>query len=218
MVSAPLSVPVIDPEAGGPAGVRPAAPGPDARAARRVAVRTFRPRRSTAAVLVSSVTALVAGVAAAEVIAALVGSPLRILPLERVAEPTAGVHWDGPEMLAASAVTAVVGLFLLLTALVPGKGSHMVLRTDDRDLVVGLSRRGLRHLAETTAREVAGVTGAHARVRRRTVRITARVPTPVDPGLRARVEDRVRGRLLELDPTGPVRVRARLRRVEGGLR
>ncbi|MFE1166209.1 DUF6286 domain-containing protein [Nocardiopsis sp. NPDC058789] len=206
-----VSATVVDP-------ARPPASGAGERAARRVAVRTFRPRRSTAAVLVSAVTALVAGVAAAELIATLVGSPLRIVPLDRVAEPAAGVHWDGPEMLVASAVTAVVGLFLLLTALVPGQGSHMVLRTDDQDLVVGLSRRGLCQLAETTAREVGGVTGARARVRGRTVRITVRAPAPVDTGLRERVEGLVRDRLHALDTVRPVRVRARIRRVEGGLR
>lgn len=212
-----------DPTAPGamtPGAVSPGPPvsGPEARSAHRVAVRTFRPRRSTAAVLVSTVIVLVAGVAAAEVIATLVGSPLRIVPLERVAEPTVGARWDGPEMIVASVITAVIGLYLLLTALIPGGGSHMVLRTDDRDMVVGLSRRGLRRMAESAAHEVDGVTGAHARVRGRTVRIVTRTPAPAEPGLRARVESRVRERVLELDPARPVRVRAGVRPVKGGLK
>lgn len=196
----------------------PTVSGPEARSAHRVAVRTFRPRRSTVAVLVSTVTVLVAGVAAAEVIATLVGAPLRIVPLERVAEPAIGARWDGPEMIIASAITAVIGLYLLLTALIPGSGSHMVLRTDDRDMVVGLSRRGLRRMAESAAHEVDGVTGAHAKVRGRTVRIVAHTPAPADAGLRARVENRVRERVLELAPARPVRVRAKVRTVKGGLR
>ncbi|MEU3018771.1 DUF6286 domain-containing protein [Nocardiopsis sp. NPDC007018] len=196
----------------------PAVTGAEARAARRVAIRTFRPRRSTAAIVVSTVATLVAGAAAAELIATLAGSPLRIVPVGKVVEPAAGVHWDGPEMFLASAVTAVVGLCLLLTAFVPGRGGHLVLRTDDRDLVVGLSRRGVRQLAESVALEVPGVTGARARVRGGTVRLTARAAAPVDPGTRGRVEERFRERLNELDPVRPVRVRAKVRVVEGGLR
>ncbi len=190
----------------------------EARSARRVAIRTFRPRRSTAAVLVSTVTVLVAGVAAAELIAALVGAPLRLIPLQRVTEPAVSVRWAGPEMIAASAVTAVIGLYLLLTALIPGRGSHMVLRTDDRDLVVGLSRRGLRRLVESTAQEMDEVTGAHARIRGRSVRIVVHAPEHADTGLRAGVESRVRERLLEFAPVRPVRVRARVRHEKGGLR
>lgn len=209
---------VPDPTAPGPVAPGPAVSGAEARSAHRVAIRTFRPRRSTAAVLVSAVTVLIAGVAAAGVIAALVGAPLRIVPLERVSEPAIGVRWDGPEMIVASAATAVVGLYLLLTALVPGRGSHMVLRTDDRDIVVGLSPRGLRRISESAAHEVDGVTGAHARVRGRTVRITAHAPEQAGAGLRALVESRVRERVLELDPARPVRVRAKVRHVKGGLR
>ena len=194
-----------------------ARPGPEARAAHRTAVRTFRPRRSTAAVLVSTVTVLVAGAAAAAVIATLVGSPLRIVPLERVSEPAISARWHGPEMIIASVTTAVVGLYLLLTALIPGTGSHMVLRTDDRDMVVGLSRRGLRRMAESAAHEVAGVTGARARVRGRTVRVLARTPEQADPGLRALVESRARGRVLALGPGRPVRVRVRVRHTKGEL-
>ncbi|MGW5876742.1 DUF6286 domain-containing protein [Nocardiopsis terrae] len=213
-----VSTAAPNPMAPGPGTPGPTVSGPEARSAHRVAVRTFRPRRSTTAVLVSTVTVLVAGVAAAGVIAVLVGAPLRGVPLERVPEPTIGARWGGPEMVIASAATAVVGLYLLLTALIPGRGSHMVLRTDDRDLVVGLSRRGLRRMAESTAREVDGVTGARARTRGRTVRITARAPEPADAGLRARVEDGVRERLLELGPARPVRVRVRIRQAKGDLR
>lgn len=196
----------------------PSVSGADARSAHRVAVRTFRPRRSTAAVVVSTVTVLVAGLAAAELIAVLAGAPLRLVPLERVSEPAVGTRWAGPEMLIASAATAVIGLYLLLTALIPGKSSHMVLRTDDRDLVVGLSRRGLCRIAESTAQETDGVTGARARIRGRTVRVVVRTPAPADPGLRARVESGVRERLLELGPARPVRVRAKVRPVKGELR
>nr|WP_193374626.1 DUF6286 domain-containing protein [Nocardiopsis ganjiahuensis] len=190
----------------------------ESRSAQRVAIRTFRPRRSTAAILVSTVTVLIAGVAAAEVIAVLVGSPLRVLPLQRVSESAASARWAGPELTVASAATATIGLYLLLTALIPGKASHMVLRTDDRDLVVGLSRQGLRRMVESAALEVDGVTGARARIRSRTVRVVVRAPEHTDVALRAGVESRVRERVLELAPARPVRVRARVRYVKGALR
>ncbi|WP_239646004.1 DUF6286 domain-containing protein [Nocardiopsis valliformis] len=207
------------PDLAGP-GTAPGQPvsGADARSAHRVAVRTFRPRRSTAAVVVSTVTVLVAGLAAAELIAVLAGAPLRFVPVERVSEPAIGARWAGPEMMIASAATAVIGLYLLFTALIPGKSSHMVLRTDDRDLVVGLSRRGLCRIAESAAQETDGVTGARARIRGRTVRVVVHAPEHAAPGLRARVENGVRERVLELGPARPVQVRAKVRSVKGGLR
>ncbi|MBB5493740.1 alkaline shock response membrane anchor protein AmaP [Nocardiopsis exhalans] len=217
-----MSATISNPGASDPTGSgMPPGPAPseaDARSAHRVAVRTFRPRRSTAAVVVSTVTVLVAGLAAAELIAVLVGAPLRFVPLERVSEPAIGARWAGPEMIIASATTAVIGLYLLLTALVPGQSSHMVLRTDDRDLVVGLSRRGLCRIAESAAQEVDGVAGARARIRSRTVRVMVRTPEHTAPGLRTRVESGVRERVLELGPARPVRVRAKVRPVKGGLR
>ena len=160
----------------------------------------------------------VAGLAAAELIAVLAGAPLRFVPVERVSEPAVGARWAGPEMIIASAATAVIGLYLLLTALIPGKSSHMVLRTDDRDLVVGLSRRGLCRIAESAAQETDGVTGARARIRGRTVRIVVHAPEHAAPGLRARVENGVRERVLELGPARLVQVRAKVRSVKGGLR
>lgn len=190
----------------------------EARAAHRVAVRTFRPRRSLAAVVVSTVTVLVAGLAAAEVISSLAGAPLRFVPLDTVSEPAVHAHWNSPEMLFGSAVSAVVGLYLLLTALIPGVSSHMVLRTDDRDLAVGLSQRGLRRVVEHAARDVDGVTEVHARVRNRSVRVVARTPERPDPELRTRVASAVRERVAELAPARPVRVRTRIRRVKGELR
>lgn len=217
-----MSATFSDPAASGPTGSGEApghaGPGADTRSAHRVAVRTFRPHRSTAAVAVSAVTVLVAGLAAAELIAVLVGAPLRFVPVERVSEPALGVRWAGPEMIIASATTAVIGLYLLLTALIPGRSSHMVLRTDERDLVVGLSRRGLCRIAQSAAEDVDGVTGARARIRGRTVRVTFHTPEHAAPGVRARVEDGVRERVLELGPARPVRVRAKARPERGGLR
>ncbi|MBR8742232.1 hypothetical protein DSY14_10920 [Nocardiopsis sp. MG754419] len=183
-------------------------------------MRTFRPRRSLPAVLVGTVIVLIAVAAAAEVIGSLVGAPPWVPPMERVTEPILGARLHDPATVIASLVVAAIGLALLLGALVPGGVSHVVLRTDDRDLVVGLSRRGLGRVVEQAAREVDGVTGVRARVGRRTVRVAVDTPAREDPEveLRTRVAERISGRVTALDPYRSVRVRVRVHRIDGGLR
>ena len=64
------------------------------RRAKRVAVHTFRPRRSWPAVLTGLVILVVAVVAAAEVIAALAGNPLGLIRVGAATDYAAATTWS----------------------------------------------------------------------------------------------------------------------------
>ncbi|MGI5120606.1 DUF6286 domain-containing protein [Marinactinospora thermotolerans] len=181
------------------------------RRARRVAVHTFRPRRSWPAFIVGALIVAVAGLAAAEVISTLVGSPLRILPVDKAADYAGSARWNDPSVQVASAVLALIGLVLISLALVPGRGRWTVLRTDDPALVVGLSRAGMRRALTAAACEVDGVRGASVRVGRRRVKVRAETVLRHAGDLPAQVRAAVQGRLDELDPVRKPKVRAQVR-------
>ncbi|MFD3686396.1 DUF6286 domain-containing protein [Nocardiopsis sp. NPDC058631] len=174
-----------------PAGVR---------SARRTAVRVFRPQRSLAAV-VAAVTVALAGGLALVVITTDLGVLSTPFPgvggnLSRVSS----TPWEAPEAMIASTVAAAVGLTLVLTALLPGTGDRMALRTDDRDTVAGLSPKGLREVNAAGARGVDGVGSVRARGGHRTVRIEVRTHVRGASRLGDRVDAVVRERLEALLP------------------
>ncbi|GAA4893377.1 DUF6286 domain-containing protein [Streptomonospora salina] len=185
------------------------------RRANRVAVRTFRPRRSWPVVIVGALVLGVAAPAAAEVASALAGAPLRTAVTSAAGEYAAGARWSDPVVRAASAVAALIGLVLIAAALVPGCGRSTGALTGTPELVVGLSRRGLKRTLAGAAHDVGGVCGARVSVGRR--RVTVRVHTDLReaPELGTEVAAAVRGRLAELEPVRAFTVTARVRRWAG---
>ncbi|MDA2803731.1 DUF6286 domain-containing protein [Nocardiopsis suaedae] len=181
------------------------------RRARRTARRAFRPRRSwpafIAAVLVLA-AAVLAGAAAA---AAIAGVPLRVPVVGDALEQAAGMRWRDTAVLVAAGGAALLGLVLLVAALLPGRARWTALRTDDPDLVVGLSRPALRRAVAAAARGVSGVRAAHATVRRRAVRVRVETELRERPALRGDVEEAVGERLDELAPLRRPKVRVRVR-------
>ncbi|GAB3493777.1 DUF6286 domain-containing protein [Nocardiopsis coralliicola] len=182
-----------------------------ARRARRIAVHTFRPRRSWPALIAAVVLFAVAALAAAEVISGLLGAPLRIPLFNAAAGQVAGARWSDPSVRVASVVLAVIGVVLIGSALLPGRGHWLPLRTGDADLVVGLSRPALRRALGAAARDVAGVRGARVSVRGR--RVLVRVDTDLreSAALRDEVDGAVAARLEELAPLRGMRTRTRVR-------
>ncbi|WP_435113256.1 DUF6286 domain-containing protein [Nocardiopsis synnemataformans] len=181
------------------------------RRARRTAVRVFRPRRVLPAVVVAASVAVVSGLVLAVITASLVGLPAPFPAVDGMVAHAATTPWEAPETMLASAVAAALGLTLLIAASLPGYGGHLVLRTDDRDMAVGLSRRALRDLLAVSARGVDGIRGARVRVGRRTVRVLARTHVRGAHWLRRDVDAAVRRRLEELVPVRAPRVRVRVR-------
>lgn len=182
-----------------PAQVRPAD-----RKARRRALRAFRPRRVGPA-LVAAVAVTAAGVlAVVEVIAALTGKPAQVVPLDRVTTWLTGTAWEDAAVIVAAGVLLALGLACLLYGLKPGHTGLVRLQSDDPDLVLAVTRGGLR----TALAEAAGhveLVAAVAPVKLRRRRVVVTVTTPVqDTDSVDRVCDGVRSavrhRLDELAP------------------
>lgn len=193
-----------------PAAGPPTVPAARVRAARRTAVRIFRPQRSLPAIVAAAAVAVVGGLAVVVTTASLGGLASPFPGVDGTLSRVPSTPWEAPEAMVASAAAAALGLTLLLTALLPGLGGHLALRTDDRDTVVGLSRRGLRDILAVEARGVDGVGSVRVRVGRRTVRVLVRTHMRGAGWLRDRVDTAVRRRLEELLPLRSLRVVTRV--------
>ncbi|MFI0446744.1 DUF6286 domain-containing protein [Actinomadura sp. 6N118] len=183
------------------------------RAARRAARRVFRPRRVWPALVAAIVLTVVGTVVAIETITALAGSPAGVVPYERLADWLADTGWRSAATITAGGVTLFLGLAALLAGLFPGHTRLIRLRTDDPDLVMGVTERGLRTAAGTAARDVDLVSDVQ-RVKTRRNRVVVTVVTPVrDTGnLKEKVRDAVRARFDELGVDPPRNVGVRVRR------
>ncbi|MEE2047854.1 DUF6286 domain-containing protein [Nocardiopsis tropica] len=174
----------------------PAGPSPaGVRTARRTAVRVFRPQRSLPAAVAAVSVAVVGGLAVAVTTAGADGAPSPLTGIDGSLSRVSSTPWEAPEAMVLSAVAAAVGLTLVLTALLPGTGGHLALRTDDRDTVAGLD----------------GVGSVRVRGGSRTVRIEVRTHIREAGWLGERVEAVVRRRVEDLRPLRAPRVVVRLR-------
>ena len=184
------------------------------RALRRAAARAFRPRRVIPAVMVAAVLAAAAILAATEVISTLAGHPAHVLPVAWLARAGRDVHWDDPAALATAAVACALGIVLIAGALVPGRSRMIALDSGDPQTVTGITRAGLRRYLAAAATGVDGIARARVRLGRRRVRVQAASPLRDARGLSGLVEQAVTGRLEQLSPLRPLRVRATVRRRE----
>ncbi len=185
------------------------------RRAKRVAVHTFRPRRSWPAVIIGFLILVVAVVAAAEVIAALAGSPLRLIPVGAATDYAGATTWSEPSVQIASGVLAAIGLALIVVALAPGRGRWTALRTDDPALVVGLTRPALRRAVAAAAQDVSGVDSVNVAVRGNKLRVHVRTGMRESNGMPAEVTAAVERRLEELAPLRSMRIATHVRYAEG---
>ena len=179
--------------------------------ARRAAARAFRPRRALPALLAGAAVLAASGAVAADLVSALLGSPLHLLP-RGVLPAAAGARWGDLPVRAACAGAVLLGLVLLGAAVLPGRGRWLALRTGDPDLAMGVSRGGARHLLAAEASRVDGVHRARVALRGRRVRVRARVRRYRGREAADEVRAAVQRRLDGLDPLRAMRVRARVRR------
>ncbi|TMQ97196.1 hypothetical protein ETD83_20365 [Actinomadura soli] len=200
-------------QAGPQAGPRPAtvrrAPVDRPRKADRAARHAFRSRRVRAAMLFALLLTAAAALTAIEVISALADRPAHVFPYGWAKDAA----WDDASVLAISGGLALAGLLCLLAALLPGRSRIVPLHGRDPNLMMGVSRRGLKGAAAAAAEDAPGVSRVRrVRLRRRRVKVVAETPVRAPEGLAEGVADAVRERLGRLEPL-PVRsVSVRLKR------
>ncbi|MGP4022217.1 DUF6286 domain-containing protein [Actinomadura sp. 3N407] len=179
-----------------------------ARKADRAAKRAFHSRRVRPA-MVGALLLTAAGVLTAiEVISALFDRPAHIFPYGWVGDAA----WDDWYALAIFGALALLGLFFLLAALLPGKSRMVPLHGRDPSLMMGVSRRGLKRAVAAAAEEAPGVSGVRrVRLRRRRVKVVAKTPVHDPAGLDEGVTAAVRDRLDRLEPLPGRSVRVSLK-------
>jgi hypothetical protein len=192
----------------------PEPPQPVGQAQRRAAVRAFRPARTLPAVVVGWVLAVLAVLVTVEVVSGLVHRRLHLLPVAWLTRLGHETRWDDPATLAIAAFACLIGVLLIALALLPGRPRVIALTPHDPDTLLGITRTGLRRHLTVVATEVDGITRAKVRLRRRGARVKAVSPLRDVGGLPEQVHQAVSGRLEELAPLRPLRVRVTLRRRE----
>ncbi|GII59457.1 hypothetical protein Pth03_78460 [Planotetraspora thailandica] len=177
----------------------------------RAAVRAFRPRRTIPA-MIASIALLAAGVLTAlEVIMALWGRPAQIVPIDDLNRWAAATTWQDRAALGSAGLATLLGLLLLLIAWVAGRPRVVALRTDDPDLVAGVSPRMLANLLGDAAGRVDGVRRARAKVRGRHVTVQATTDLRDAAEMEERVRAAVEREIATLAPVARYTVRARVR-------
>lgn len=147
---------------------------------------------------------------AVELICALMGSPLGLLPLDELIELGGRHVWA--ELSVAGLVLAAIGMGMLLLAALPGRTRLAPLETADPLIVIGITRSGLRRSLRDVAQQVDGVTKARVQLRRRTIEVTVITREDCPGSLLRQVGTAVGDRLAALGALCGGEVVVRLRR------
>lgn len=150
------------------------------------------------------------GLVSVELICALMGSPLRLLPTDELVELGARHLWS--ELPIAGLFLAVIGMQLLLLAALPGRSRLVPLETSDPLIVIGITRSGLRRSLREAAQSVEGVHRARVLLRRRTIEVTVITQGDCPGSLLRKVGTAVGDRLTALGALCGGEVVVRLRR------
>jgi hypothetical protein len=188
-----------------PAGV------PRNASADRAAVKAFRPRRVIPSVITAILMLVIGGLVAAEVISALLGNPLRLVPYDRVLGWASSTSWDDPSVLMGALVPVLLGVLLVLLALIPGRPRLIPVRTGDKDLIIGMRPKGFAHALTHAAEQVQGVDRARVRVLGRTAHVKADSFLRDTTGVADAVRQAVTARIATLSPVRDHSVRVKLR-------
>ncbi|HEX2315904.1 MAG TPA: DUF6286 domain-containing protein [Thermomonospora sp.] len=185
------------------------------RRAYRAARRVFRPRRTVPALLAAILLTAAGVLTAVETISSLAGSPTELVDHDRALSWLSRTSWNDAVTIAAGAVLSLLGLACLLAGLNPGHTSLVRLRSDDPEMVVGVTKGGLRRAVATAAGDVEMVTSVdRVKIRRHRVRVTVGTVLREPEGLAERVGVAVTRRLDDLGPRPRRSVSVRVRRTE----
>ncbi|TDD61647.1 DUF6286 domain-containing protein [Actinomadura rubrisoli] len=170
-------------------------------AADRAAKHAFRSRRVWPGLIAALLVTAAGVLTAMEVITERAGRPAHIVPYERVRDWAEDTAWEDWPALAAAGGLTLLGLLFLLAGLLPGKSRVVPLHGEDPNLMVGVTRRGLKAAVAAAAGDAPGVSSVRrVRLRRRRVKVVARTPVRDAEGLDSQVEDAVRASLDRLQP------------------
>jgi hypothetical protein len=162
--------------------------------------------------VVSAALAAAAILIAAEIISALLDRAPLLLPMTSLARLGRTTHWDHLSALIIAGAVGAAGLLLVALALWPRRPRAVALASDDPDVVLGISRGGLRrHLAQA-AEGVDGIARAKVKIGRRRIRVRAASPLRDTRGLVDRVRQAVTDRIDRLAPLRHPEVRVTVRR------
>ncbi|MGS2640811.1 DUF6286 domain-containing protein [Streptosporangium sp. G12] len=177
----------------------------------RAAVRAFRPRRVVPAVITAILMTLLGLLVALEVISALLGRPLRLVPYDRILSWATSTPWNDPRVMTGAGLVGLLGLLLVLLALIPGRPTLIPVRTGDRDLAIGMQRRGFTRSLAHAAEQVQGIEHARVRLRGKAVHVAADSGMRDTRGLADAVREAVNLRITALSPVWKYPVRVHLR-------
>ncbi|MDF5752629.1 DUF6286 domain-containing protein [Spongiactinospora sp. TRM90649] len=184
-------------------------------ASRRAAARALRPTRAPAGIVAAALLTAVLLLLAAEAIGAVLGTPLRVVPFERLVAVASARAWSDPLVQVVAAALVVLAGALLVSAALPGRTRLVPVQTRDPLIVIGFTRAGLRRTLRAAAETVDGV--GRVRVRLVDGRIEIVVTAGDEPpgALLRDVGAAVGDRLAGLGALGAGEVVVRLRRTGG---
>lgn len=192
----------------------PAGPPPEGSGGPAVRRRPWSPRGVTAAV-----TAALGALLCAALLFLTVTAATGTAPDARVARWTArlddglaAVQASDTAVLAAGAVVAAAGLWLLVLALTPGARRRARMAGLSGDVRAVLDRRAVRLLLRDAAVDVPGVAAARVRGRRRRARVRATVAFGDLDDRRAELSRALTERVDHLGLVRPPRLRVRVKR------
>ncbi|GAA2156988.1 DUF6286 domain-containing protein [Actinomadura napierensis] len=192
------------------------APAPRARTsgerrADRAARHAFRSRRVPVGTVAALLLTAASVIGAIDVIAAMTGASLRVFAYRELID----VRWDGWITRGICIGLGLVGLMFLLAGLLPGRSRIVPLHGSRPEVMMGVSRRGLRSAVAAAAGDAAGVSRVR-RVRLGATRVKVVAETPAhDPqGLDEGVADAVRECLERIRPLPARSVKVRMKRKE----
>jgi hypothetical protein len=182
-------------------------------AARRAALREFRPDRVTAALCAACLVTAAGALTTVEVISRLVGRPVHEPLVNQGGAALRELSWCEPPVLLVTGALTLAGLALLLLGTLPGRPGMEPLRGTDPQLAAAITRTGLRRSLAAAALGVPGITRVtvqlHGRIWRRVVvHATTLYRNPAN--LADLVSTAVAVRLEEIDPIRWRRVVVRL--------
>lgn len=151
--------------------------------------------------------------AAAETVLALLERPPWLVDYEQLTAALAQRTWDDGTVVAAAVLTVFAGALLVVVQLLPGRPGALRLAEEGPNRLAALDGRGLQELLRRCAVDDGDVLDADVRVRRRSVRVSGRVPHDAQPRtVASRTRERVQGRVDELGLQRPLKVRVHMQR------